>query len=181
MPGFKPQWLCHDGDEARRRRASAVVEDGSRGREQRERAKRRQQELTGRTMRWSVSSGASSVLRIERQRSPAAAMKMAVDSMEMASGGNSPSRQGARTETFVPRNLSSMAAALRNSSREKASVYRVILSGGICRRKGEGGGAPRAPPQVPARPGGEPRHPLRWAPRAPSPSPPRTSGTFRRF
>ena len=57
----------HDGDEARRRRASAVVEDGARGREQRERAKRRQQELTGRMMRWSASSGASSVLRIERQ------------------------------------------------------------------------------------------------------------------
>ena len=68
----------HDGDEARRRRASAVVEDGARGREQRERAKRRQQELTGRTMRWSASSGASSVLRIERRRSPAVAMKMAV-------------------------------------------------------------------------------------------------------
>ena len=68
----------HDGDEARRRRASAVVEDGTRGREQRERAKRRQQELTGRTMRWSASSGASSVLRIERRRSPAVAMKMAV-------------------------------------------------------------------------------------------------------
>ena len=32
------------------------------------------------------------------------------------SGGNSPSRQRAGTETSVPRNLSSMAAALRNSS-----------------------------------------------------------------
>jgi hypothetical protein len=30
------------------------------------------------------------------------------------SGGNSPSRQGAGTETFVPRNWSSTAAALRN-------------------------------------------------------------------
>ena len=68
----------HDSDEARRRRASAVVEDGARGRERRERAKRRQQELTGRMMRWSASSGASSVLRIERRRSPAVAMKMAV-------------------------------------------------------------------------------------------------------
>ena len=68
----------HDGDEARRRRASAVVEDGARGREQGKRAKRRQQELTGRTMRWSASSGASLVLRIERRRSPAVAMKMVV-------------------------------------------------------------------------------------------------------
>jgi hypothetical protein len=29
-------------------------------------------------------------------------------------GGTSPSRQGARTETSIPRNWSSMAAALRN-------------------------------------------------------------------
>jgi hypothetical protein len=51
-------------------------------------------------------------------------MEMAVRSMETAetvmetdgdgSGGTSPSRQGARTETSVPQNLSSMAAALRN-------------------------------------------------------------------
>ena len=78
MPGFEPQWLWPHGDEARRRRASAVVEDGARGREQRERAKGRQQELTGRTMRWSASSRASLVLRIKRRRSPAVAMKMAV-------------------------------------------------------------------------------------------------------
>jgi hypothetical protein len=32
------------------------------------------------------------------------------------SGGNSPSRQGAGTEIFVPQNLSSMAAMLRNFS-----------------------------------------------------------------
>ena len=30
-------------------------------------------------------------------------MKMAVQLMEMASGGNSPSRQGAGTEIYVPR------------------------------------------------------------------------------
>ena len=45
-------------------------------------------------------------------------MKMVVESMEVASGvdgdgsgGTSPSRQGAGTETSVPRNLSAMAAA----------------------------------------------------------------------
>jgi hypothetical protein len=53
-------------------------------------------------------------------------MEMVVRSMETAetametdgddSGGTSPSRQGAETETSVPRNLSSMAAALQNSS-----------------------------------------------------------------
>jgi hypothetical protein len=43
-------------------------------------------------------------------------MEMAVESMEMALGGNSPSQQGAGTETSVPRTSSSMAAALENFS-----------------------------------------------------------------
>jgi hypothetical protein len=53
-------------------------------------------------------------------------MEMAMRSMETAetametngdgSEGTSPSRQGARTETSVPRNLSLMAAELRNCS-----------------------------------------------------------------
>jgi hypothetical protein len=38
----------------------------------------------------------------------------AMESMETAPGGTSPSRQGAGTETSVPRNWSLMAAALRN-------------------------------------------------------------------
>jgi hypothetical protein len=52
-------------------------------------------------------------------------MEMAVRSMETAetametdgdgSGGTSPSRQGARTETSVPRNSSTAAVELRNS------------------------------------------------------------------
>jgi hypothetical protein len=56
-------------------------------------------------------------------------MEMAVRSMEMAetametdgdgSGGTSPSRQGAGTETSIPRNLSLTAAALRNCSGKK--------------------------------------------------------------
>jgi hypothetical protein len=51
-------------------------------------------------------------------------MEMAVRSMETAettmetngdgSGGTSPSRQGAGTETSVPQNLSTVAAELRN-------------------------------------------------------------------
>jgi hypothetical protein len=36
------------------------------------------------------------------------------------SGGNSPSQQGAGTETFVPRNWSSTAVALRNFIWENA-------------------------------------------------------------
>jgi hypothetical protein len=57
-------------------------------------------------------------------------MEMAVRSMEMAetvmetdgdgSGGTSLSRQGAGTEISVPRNLSSMAAVLRNCSGKNA-------------------------------------------------------------
>jgi hypothetical protein len=55
-------------------------------------------------------------------------MEMAVRSMEIVetametdgdgSGGTSPSRQGAGTETSVPRNLSSTVAELRNCSRK---------------------------------------------------------------
>jgi hypothetical protein len=39
----------------------------------------------------------------------------AMETDEDGSGGTSPSRQGARTETYVPRNLSAAAAELRNS------------------------------------------------------------------
>jgi hypothetical protein len=57
-------------------------------------------------------------------------MEMAVRSMETVeiametdgddSVGTSPSRQGARIDTFVPRNLSSMVAELRNCSGRNA-------------------------------------------------------------
>jgi hypothetical protein len=59
---------------------------------------------------------------------------MAVRSMETAmetdgdgSGGTSPSRQGARTETSVPQNLSSMAAVLWNCSGKNANCFRVYV------------------------------------------------------
>jgi hypothetical protein len=41
------------------------------------------------------------------------------------SGGTFPSRQGARTETSVPRNWASMVAALRNFYWENAERFRV--------------------------------------------------------
>jgi hypothetical protein len=63
-------------------------------------------------------------------------MEMAVRSMETAetametdgygSGGTSPSRQGAGTETSIPQNLSSMAAVLRNYSGKNADFPRVF-------------------------------------------------------
>jgi hypothetical protein len=63
-------------------------------------------------------------------------MEMAVRSMEMAetametdgdgSGGTSPSRQGAGTETSVPQNLSAAVAEMRNSSGNFVNSFRVF-------------------------------------------------------
>ena len=72
-------------------------------------------------------------------------MKMAVESMEMASGGQSPSRQGARTGTSDPRNLSSVAVELREFLWNMTLVFRVFDSEAIYGRKGEVGGRPRGP------------------------------------
>jgi hypothetical protein len=73
-------------------------------------------------------------------------MEMAVRSMETAetametdgdgSGGTSPSRQGARIETSVPRNLSSTVAELRNSSGNFADYFRVFYREAFYRRRG---------------------------------------------
>ena len=73
-------------------------------------------------------------------------MEMAARSMETAetametdghgSGGTSPSRQGAGTETSVPRNLASMAAVLRNCSRNFANCPRVFRLEALYRVKG---------------------------------------------
>jgi hypothetical protein len=57
-------------------------------------------------------------------------------------GSNSPSRQGAETEISIPRNLSSMVAALQNFSWIDAFSFRVFMSGAIYRLKGEVGGRP---------------------------------------
>jgi hypothetical protein len=73
-------------------------------------------------------------------------MEMAVRSMEMAkttmetdgdgSGGTSPSRKGARTDTSVPRNSSVAAAELRNCSRKNADSFRVFHPEAFYRRRG---------------------------------------------
>jgi hypothetical protein len=49
------------------------------------------------------------------------------------SGGNSPSRQSAKTETSISRNWSSMEAALQNFSWMDADRFRVFASEGIYR------------------------------------------------
>jgi hypothetical protein len=68
-------------------------------------------------------------------------MEMVVRSMETAemametdgdgSGDTSPSRQGAGTETSIPRNLSTVAAELWNSSGNFADCFRVWSSEGF--------------------------------------------------
>jgi hypothetical protein len=50
------------------------------------------------------------------------------------SGGNSPSRQGAETETSVPRTSSLMAAVLQNFSWMDADSFRVFASEAFYRR-----------------------------------------------
>ena len=96
-------------------------------------------------------------------------MKMVVESMEVASGvdgdgsgGTSPSRQGAGTETSVPRNLSAMAAAARVFLSNMAYPPRFYASGAIYRRKGGVGGLPWAPHHLVARQAWVPRHPMVW-------------------
>jgi hypothetical protein len=79
-------------------------------------------------------------------------MEMAVRSMETVetvmetngdgSGGTSPSRQGARTETSVSRNLSSTAAELWNCSGKNADCFRVFHREAFYRRKGVVRGRP---------------------------------------
>ena len=69
----------------------------------------------------------------------------AVESMEMASGGKSPSRQGAGTGTSDPRNLSSVAAELRDFSWNMMMVFRVFDSEAIYVRKDKVSGLPRGP------------------------------------
>jgi hypothetical protein len=82
-------------------------------------------------------------------------MEMAVRSMEMAetametdgddSGGTSPSRQGAGIETYVPRNLSSTAAALRNCSGKNTDFLRDFRPEALYRRRGVVRGLPGRP------------------------------------
>jgi hypothetical protein len=82
-------------------------------------------------------------------------MEMAVRSMETVetvmetdgdgSEGTSPSRQGARTETSVPQNSSTVAAELRNCSGKNADSPRVFRPEALYRRRGVVRGLPGAP------------------------------------
>jgi hypothetical protein len=102
---------------------------------------------------------------------------MAVRSMETAetametdgdgSGGTFPFRQGARTETYVPRNSSAAAAELRNSSGNFADSPRVFCREATYRRRGVVRIGPGWPHNGWVRPGARSRPPVVWA--APSP------------
>jgi hypothetical protein len=70
------------------------------------------------------------------------------------SWGQFPVRQGAGTETSVPRNWSLMAAALQNFSWMDADSFRVFASERIYRRKGDVRGWTRGPHHLVARPEG---------------------------
>jgi hypothetical protein len=52
--------------------------------------------------------------------------EMAIETDGDGSRGTSSSRQGARTETFVPQNLSAAAAEVRNSFWKIADYFRVF-------------------------------------------------------
>jgi hypothetical protein len=74
-------------------------------------------------------------------------MEMAVRSMEMVketdgdgSGGTSPSRQGAKTETYVPQNSSAVAAELQNSFWKTADSFRVFSVGRLLIGEGASSG-----------------------------------------
>ena len=84
--------------------------------------------------------------------------------------GQFPVPAACRNRDSVPRNLSSMAAALRNPWRNMTGVFRVFASGGYIGRRGDVGGASWAPNHMAARPEGGPRHLRVWAPRGPSSS-----------
>jgi hypothetical protein len=71
-----------------------------------------------------------------------------------SSGGNSPSRQGAGTETSVPQNWSSMATVLRNFSWMEADPFWVFALEAIYRRKDDVRGHLRGPHHAMAWPGG---------------------------
>jgi hypothetical protein len=95
------------------------------------------------------------------------------------SRGTFPSRQGAATETSVPRNSSTAAAELRNCFWKIAESPRVFHPEASYRRRGDVRGGARLPHAGPARLGPWPREPCVRRPGGPSPTLLRISGSFR--
>jgi hypothetical protein len=89
-------------------------------------------------------------------------VETAIETNGDGSGGTSPSQKGARTETTVPQNLSSTAAALWNCSGKNADCFRVFRREASYRRRGIIRGGPGWPHNGWARPGAGPRPPVVW-------------------
>jgi hypothetical protein len=83
------------------------------------------------------------------------------------SRGTSLSRQGAGTETSVPRNSSAAVKELRNSSGNFADYFRVFHREASYRRRGIVRGGPGCPHNGWVRPGAGPCPPVVWV--APGP------------
>jgi hypothetical protein len=115
-------------------------------------------------------------------------MDMVVRSMETAemvmetdgdgSGGTSPSRQGAGIETSIPRNLSAVAAELRNYSGNFADSLRVFHPEASYRQRGIVRRRPGAPHNRWARLGPGPRPLIVWPASGPPPALVRSSVLF---
>jgi hypothetical protein len=106
-------------------------------------------------------------------------VKTAMETDGDGSGGTSKSRQGAGTETSVPRNSSAAVAELRNSSGYFVDSFRVFRPEALYRRRGNVRGQPGAPHTRVAWPGPGPRQPYVRAAYGPSPSSLRMSGCYR--
>jgi hypothetical protein len=116
-------------------------------------------------------------------------MEMAVRSMETAdtametdgdgSGGTSPSRQDAGTETSVPRNSSAAAAEVRNSSGNFADSFRVFHPEALYRRRGGVRRRTGWPHNGWVRPGAGSRPLIVWPVSGPSPAPVQSLVLFR--
>jgi hypothetical protein len=104
--------------------------------------------------------------------------EMAMETDGDGSGGTSPSRQGAGIETSIPRNSSSAAAELRNSSRNFADSSRVFCREALYRRRGDVRRWARWPHHQGAWPGGGPRHPMVWLSSGPPPALVRSSSSI---
>ena len=106
------------------------------------------------------------------------AMEMAVESMAMISGGNSPFRQGAGTEFCPPETWFRRWRRLRDFSWKMAKGARVFHPGGIYGRRGGAGRGQGAPHATQARPEGGPRLDPVWAPCGPHAAPLLAPGSF---
>jgi hypothetical protein len=86
--------------------------------------------------------------------------EMAMETDGDGFGGTSLSRQGARIETSVPRNLSAVVMELQNSSGNFADCFRVFHLEASYRRRGVVRGGPGWPHHGWAQPGAGPHPPV---------------------